>query len=90
MPSLVELDSVEITVIIDNELDVMSPPAPETVESNGLLGNMAKESPYHLHDRGEASAELRMGQICCSAHGLSVLVVHIWNTVFLQVLWKQY
>lgn len=75
MALLVELDSLEITVIVDNELDVMSAPAPDTVQAHGMLGNIATESPHHVNDRGEASAELRMDQICCSAHGLSVLVV---------------
>ncbi|KAI1933883.1 hypothetical protein LOZ66_006205 [Ophidiomyces ophidiicola] len=74
MTSLVEIDSLEITVIVDNELDVMSPPAPNTVQATGLLGNIAMESPYTLCNRGDASKELRMSNICCSAHGLSVMI----------------
>lgn len=75
MASLVEIDSLDITVIVDNELDVMSPPPPNTVQATGLLGNIALESPYILHDRGEASKELRMSSICCAAHGLSIMIV---------------
>ncbi|WEW59086.1 MBL fold metallo-hydrolase [Emydomyces testavorans] len=74
MASLVEVDSLDVTVIVDNELDIMSPPPPDTIQSTGLMGNIALESPYNLHDRGDASTELRMGSICCSAHGLSVMI----------------
>ncbi|KMU76065.1 hypothetical protein CISG_05323 [Coccidioides immitis RMSCC 3703] len=72
--TLVEVDSLEIVVIVDNELDVMSPPPPDTVQATGLMGNIALESPYDLHHRGDASKELRMDSICCSAHGLSVMI----------------
>ncbi|KAF3491101.1 metallo-beta-lactamase [Arthroderma uncinatum] len=57
------LDSLEVTVIIDNELDVMSPPPPTTmgtIYSHGSLGNIARESAL-VHDRGgEDVRELRM------------------------------
>nr|KMM69835.1 hypothetical protein CPAG_06148 [Coccidioides posadasii RMSCC 3488] len=72
--TLVEVDSLEIVVIVDNELDVMSPPPPDTVQATGLMGNIALESQYDLHHRGDASKELRMDSICCSAHGLSVMI----------------
>ncbi|KAK2737364.1 Kynureninase (L-kynurenine hydrolase) [Myotisia sp. PD_48] len=65
--------SLEVTVIVDNELDVMSPPPPGTVESTGLLGNIGMRSPL-VHGRGEGTRELKMDSICCSAHGLSVLL----------------
>ncbi|KAL1956450.1 hypothetical protein VTO42DRAFT_7248 [Malbranchea cinnamomea] len=55
MESLREIDSLDVVVLVDNELDVMSPPPPDTVQSNGTTN----------------------GQICCSAHGLSVLVTAI-------------
>ncbi|KAK2788601.1 hypothetical protein FQN53_003453 [Emmonsiellopsis sp. PD_33] len=60
MSSLVEIDALEATVIIDNELDVMSPPAPGTVEVSGLFGHVAMRSPYHPQDRAEASRELHL------------------------------
>ncbi|KAK2850592.1 hypothetical protein FQN49_005515 [Arthroderma sp. PD_2] len=72
------LDSLELTVIIDNELDVMSPPPPTTIGtiySHGSLGNIARDSAL-VHDRGEEDVrELKMDSICCAAHGLSVLLV---------------
>ncbi|KAL4897596.1 beta-lactamase-like protein [Aspergillus ambiguus] len=72
--NLVEVDSLEALVIIDNELDPMSPAAPDTVQISGLMNTIAANSPSELHDRGDAHKELRMEDICCSAHGLSILV----------------
>ncbi|KNG82106.1 metallo-beta-lactamase superfamily protein [Aspergillus nomiae NRRL 13137] len=71
---LVEVDSLEALVIIDNELDPLSPPAADTVQVSGLMGFLALQSTHELHDRGEAKKELQMEDICCSAHGLSILV----------------
>lgn len=76
--NLQEIDSLEATIIIDNELDPMSPAAPDTVQVSGLMGTLALGSPHRLDDRGDATQELRMEDICCSAHGLSILVV--WGT----------
>ncbi|KAI9927852.1 hypothetical protein ASPWEDRAFT_173502 [Aspergillus wentii DTO 134E9] len=72
--NLQEIDSLEATIIIDNELDPMSPAAPDTVQVSGLMGTLALGSPHKLDDRGDATQELRMEDICCSAHGLSILV----------------
>ncbi|KAJ5726333.1 uncharacterized protein N7483_007690 [Penicillium malachiteum] len=72
--NLQEMDSLEATVIIDNELDPMSPAAPETVRIGGQMASIALRSDNHITDRGDASKELRMGDICCAAHGLSILV----------------
>lgn len=75
MSSLVEVDSLEVEVIVDNELDLMSPPPPNTIQSTRSLGSIALESPHRPENRGEASHEFRMSDICCAAHGLSVLIV---------------
>lgn len=72
---LQEVDSLEAIVIVDNELDPMSPPAPDTVQVLGNLGHIAMRNDSNLTDRGGASKEMRMEDICCSAHGLSILVV---------------
>lgn len=78
MSSLVEIDSLNIEVIIDNELDPISPPAPETVQmTGGLMGQIALFTAPSLKpgERGDAVKELRMDELCCSAHGLSIMVV---------------
>lgn len=73
--NLEEIDSLEAIVIIDNELDPLSPPAPNTVQVTGNLGTIALSSRHTLTDRGEACKELRLEDVCCAAHGLSILVV---------------
>lgn len=73
--NLQEVDTLEATVIIDNELDPMSPAAPDTVRIAGQMGNLIFKPGNEITDRGDATRELRMGDICCAAHGLSILVV---------------
>ncbi|EFE35745.1 metallo-beta-lactamase superfamily protein [Trichophyton benhamiae CBS 112371] len=80
MPLL--LDSLEVTVIIDNELDVMSPPPPTTVGSiisHGSLGNISRESAHVYRGNAEVR-ELKMESICCAAHGLSILLTDSGQT----------
>ncbi|KAL2831091.1 beta-lactamase-like protein [Aspergillus cavernicola] len=72
--NLVEVDSLEAQIIIDNDLDPMSTIAPDTVQVSGLMGQLAMGSSHHLDDRGDAHKELQMEDICCSAHGLSILL----------------
>ena len=69
--TLEEVDTLEAVVIIDNELDPMSFPAPDTVQISGLMPSLAT----HEIDRGDAKREIKMNHICCSAHGLSILLV---------------
>jgi 7,8-dihydropterin-6-yl-methyl-4-(beta-D-ribofuranosyl)aminobenzene 5'-phosphate synthase len=73
--SLLEVDSLEALIIIDNELDPMSPVAPDTVNVTGLLPHIAMSTAPDVHGRGDAVKELRMDNFCCSAHGLSILIV---------------
>jgi 7,8-dihydropterin-6-yl-methyl-4-(beta-D-ribofuranosyl)aminobenzene 5'-phosphate synthase len=73
--NLQEVDSLEAIVIIDNELDPLSPPAPDTVQITGNLGSIGMSAGHVPTDRGGACREMRMEDICCSAHGLSILVV---------------
>ncbi|KAF9892814.1 hypothetical protein FE257_000403 [Aspergillus nanangensis] len=72
--NLVEIDSLEALIIIDNELDPISPAAPDTVQVSGLLNTIAATSQHVPKDRGGAIKELQMEDICCSAHGLSILI----------------
>lgn len=79
--NLEEVDSLEAIVIIDNELDPLSPPAPGTVQISGNLGSIAMGSKHTLTDRGEACKELRLEDVCCAAHGLSILVVRRYSAI---------
>jgi 7,8-dihydropterin-6-yl-methyl-4-(beta-D-ribofuranosyl)aminobenzene 5'-phosphate synthase len=73
MANLIELDSIEIIVIVDNELDPISPSPNPAVQQGGTLRDVGMNGPA-LTDRGGAARELRMDHICCSAHGLSLMV----------------
>ncbi|KLJ13348.1 hypothetical protein EMPG_11724 [Blastomyces silverae] len=75
--SLVEIDALEAVVIVDNELDLMSPPAPGPVKVSRLIGEIGLTSPHHIQNRAEATKELRLEDVCCSAHGLSVLLTAV-------------
>ncbi|KAK5115104.1 hypothetical protein LTR62_001801 [Meristemomyces frigidus] len=75
MADLVELDSLEILVIVDNELDPISPSPNAAVQQSGGLKDIGMGGPQlDPQTRGGAISELRMDNICCSAHGLSLLI----------------
>jgi 7,8-dihydropterin-6-yl-methyl-4-(beta-D-ribofuranosyl)aminobenzene 5'-phosphate synthase len=76
---LPELDSLEILVIVDNELDPISPSPNAAVEQSGGMKTVGINGPDISKDpsRGGAARELRMDHICCSAHGLSLLITGV-------------
>jgi len=74
MASLVEIDSLEAIIIIDNELDPLSHIAPDTVNVSGHWKDLGFSREPILSSRGNA-AELPMEALCCGAHGLSILLV---------------
>ena len=71
--NLVEIDHLEVTVIVDNELDPMSPsPNPAVISPAPMRG--IPLAPIQDGQRGESQLELRMDSICCAAHGLSLMI----------------
>jgi 7,8-dihydropterin-6-yl-methyl-4-(beta-D-ribofuranosyl)aminobenzene 5'-phosphate synthase len=76
MANLVEIDSLEAIVIVDNELDPLSYIAPNTVQIKGGWADIGLSQKKHHHDRGNA-VEIPMESLCCGAHGLSVLLVEL-------------
>jgi 7,8-dihydropterin-6-yl-methyl-4-(beta-D-ribofuranosyl)aminobenzene 5'-phosphate synthase len=76
--SLVELDSLEVVVIIDNEVDPMSPyPNPQLSSVSNRFIHFALNSPHIPENRGKGTKELKMNQLCCGAHGLSLMIVSL-------------
>lgn len=74
--ALEELDSLEILVIIDNEVDPISKYPQQGLTAYGNLADLARDSPFLPKDRGGKTVhEVRMDQICCAAHGLSLMIV---------------
>jgi 7,8-dihydropterin-6-yl-methyl-4-(beta-D-ribofuranosyl)aminobenzene 5'-phosphate synthase len=76
LSNLIEIDSLEATIVIDNEIDALSTTPPNTVNNAGRLPNIAMASPATVENRGGCKKELQMEDICCGAHGLSILLVH--------------
>lgn len=72
---LAEVDSIEITVIVDNEIDPISPSNNPDVRYNGLFTGVPMTPIPEGQDRGGARVEFRMDSICCGAHGLSLMIV---------------
>lgn len=71
--SLVELDSLEILVIVDNEVDPISTYSVPGLETVGNIVDHVR--PLVDAARGNAKLELRMDGLCCGAHGLSLMIV---------------
>ena len=74
MASLVEIDSLEILVIIDNELDPISTYQVPGVAAEGNMMHIAFANSSKPTNRGPNVHELRMDTVCCSAHGLSLMI----------------
>lgn len=91
MANLIEIDSLECVVIIDNEIDALSTTQPNTVNNTGRLPNIAMAPSSTIESRGGAVKEFRMEDICCGAHGLSILLVRsnlpieAWETLTCKV-----
>ncbi|KAF9872554.1 metallo-beta-lactamase superfamily protein [Colletotrichum karsti] len=77
MANLVELDSLEILAIIDNELDPISPCPNSLIEQSGGIKDISARACRESPQEGGPVRELRMGNICCSAHGLSLMITGI-------------
>jgi 7,8-dihydropterin-6-yl-methyl-4-(beta-D-ribofuranosyl)aminobenzene 5'-phosphate synthase len=75
MSELIEIDSLEAVVIIDNEIDLMSWVQPNAVQVSRQWKDLALGRPDLVLARGEAIKEMPMESVCCGAHGLSVLLV---------------
>lgn len=73
--SLVEVDSIEFAVIVDNEVDPISPVVHPGVQYKGRLPEVKLSPIPPGQGRGGALAEIPMHAICCGAHGLSLSIV---------------
>ena len=75
MAPLIELDSLEILVIVDNEVDPISTYSNPAIKVSGNLVHIGMRSQTEIHGRGGGTKEIRMDEICCGAHGLSLMIV---------------
>jgi 7,8-dihydropterin-6-yl-methyl-4-(beta-D-ribofuranosyl)aminobenzene 5'-phosphate synthase len=74
MAALEEIDSLEVLVVVDNEVDPISSYQHPDLKVGGQMPDIAGRAPLS-EDRGGAKVELRMDNICCGAHGLSLMIV---------------
>jgi 7,8-dihydropterin-6-yl-methyl-4-(beta-D-ribofuranosyl)aminobenzene 5'-phosphate synthase len=74
--TLFAIDSLEITVIVDNELDPISKYI-EPVTAFGNLAHVGLAGPVPTDERGDGVRELNLENVCCGAHGLSLLLVRV-------------
>ncbi|KAK7941269.1 uncharacterized protein PG986_013656 [Apiospora aurea] len=87
--ALVEVDSLIIQAIVNDEIDQISPsPHPGVRHPQSFMGaplttipsaaeNPGVSPPHHDHGRGGVTREMRMDTLCCGAHGLSLLITAI-------------
>ncbi|KAI8663748.1 Lactamase-B domain-containing protein [Fusarium keratoplasticum] len=71
---LVEVDSLEIHVLVNDEIDQISPsPNPRVQHTQSFAGVPLSRVPDPTA-RGGANWEMPMRNICCGAHGLSLFI----------------
>ena len=75
MNSLVEIDALQILVIVDNEVDPISTYQHPDLKVSGQLSDVALRAPLLESDRAPAKFEIRLDNVCCGAHGLSLMIV---------------
>lgn len=70
-----EVDSLEIHCIVNDELDPITPSMNPAVEvASRFMGIPLSPLPSGTQRDG-ATMEMRMDNICCAAHGISLLLV---------------
>ncbi|KIW96535.1 uncharacterized protein Z519_01926 [Cladophialophora bantiana CBS 173.52] len=77
MASLVEIDSLEVLVIVDNEVDPISSYQHPDVKVSGQLAEVAARAPLQDGTRGGSKFEIRLDNLCCGAHGLSLMITAV-------------
>ncbi|QDS73575.1 hypothetical protein FKW77_001226 [Venturia effusa] len=82
--ALKELESLEVLVIVDNEVDPISQYPQDGITAYGGLASLARDS-IPVNRGGQTVHELRMEQICCGAHGLSLMIVSPISEYFIDL-----
>lgn len=73
----IEVDSIEIRVLVNDQLDNNAASWNPEVQAPGRLSHMPLRSldEQQSQARGGAKAEISFANSCCGAHGLSLLIV---------------
>lgn len=73
--NLVEVDSLEIHVLVNDEIDQISPSPNALVKHTQSFAGVPLSPVADPAARGGAKLEMPMRNICCGAHGLSLFLV---------------
>lgn len=73
--NLVEVDSLEIHVLVNDEIDQISPSPNPLVKHTQSFAGVPLSPVADPAARGGAKLEMPMRNICCGAHGLSLFIV---------------
>lgn len=72
---LAELDSLDFHVLINDEIDQISPSLNCNVRHAQSFAGVPLDEVADPSSRGGAKMEMPMHNICCGAHGLSLFIV---------------
>ena len=75
MASLQEIDLLDILVVVDNEVDPISSYQHPDLKVGGQMSDVAMRAPLPDGSRGGSKFEIRLDNVCCGAHGLSLMIV---------------
>lgn len=73
--NLVEVDSLEIHILVNDEIDQISPSPNALVKHTQSFTGVPLSPVADPAARGGARLEMPMRNICCGAHGLSLFLV---------------
>ncbi|KAE8372691.1 beta-lactamase-like protein [Aspergillus bertholletiae] len=72
---LAEIDDLEIHVLVNDELDPITPSMNPAVKVASQFMGIPLAPLPHGTERDGAAMEMRMDNICCAAHGISLLLI---------------
>ena len=84
--NLTEVDSVEVTIIVNDEIDLISHSPHPVVKHAGSFMGVTLTPLSEDTNLGGAKSQMRMDNICCGAHGFSTLIVSMCRTSRLGLL----
>lgn len=84
MAQLTELDTLEIRVLVNDQLDNIMGSWHSEVAARGLWSHipLTQLDSSLSKARGDAKLELRLPNSCCGAHGLSLMIVSILTIAY--------
>lgn len=73
--NLVEVDTLDFLTIVNDEMDNISHSPNPAVKAGGSFMHIPLTDVQNPQAYGGAKKQMRMDNICCGAHGLSLMIV---------------